>query len=150
MRGATARTASQARRDRTVAVLNGGPGRTRARGRRRARRPATMSSPPPDDPYKVLGVPRTATTRDIGHAYRALLRAHHPDTRGEATGAAADAQLQRILAAYAILRDPARRAQYDRRSKPVEPGPRAQHDRPRTADSPIRAGPVRWSPATKR
>ena len=111
-----------------------------------------MSSPPPDDPYKVLGVPRTATTRDIGHAYRALLRAHHPDTRDQTTGPTAEAgtELQRILTAYAILRDPARRAQYDRRSKPVESEPRAQHDRPRTADSPIRAGPVRWSPATKR
>lgn len=111
-----------------------------------------MTSHPPDDPYAVLGVSRTATPQDIGHAYRALLRAHHPDTRDQPTGAAADAgtELQRVLTAYAILRDPVRRAEYDRRSKPAEPDPPTRHDHARTDDPPIRAGPVRWSPSSKR
>jgi DnaJ-class molecular chaperone with C-terminal Zn finger domain len=104
-----------------------------------------MSSHPTDDPYTVLGVPRTATARDISHAYRALLRAHHPDTRDQITGPTADAgtELQRILTAYAILRDPARRAEYDRLRKP------ARHARPRTEDPPIRAGSVHWKPAKR-
>ena len=68
------------------------------------------------DPYTVLGVSASATPAEITHAYRQKLRAQHPDTRTTPAGAAppADEQLQRVLAAYAILRDPARRAAYDR------------------------------------
>jgi curved DNA-binding protein CbpA len=68
------------------------------------------------DPYCVLGVPATASQAQITHAYRARLRAHHPDTRTSPTSSAADDGLQRVLAAYAVLRDPARRADYDRRA----------------------------------
>ncbi len=64
------------------------------------------------DPYTVLGVPRSATLAEITHAYRQKLRAEHPDTRNPQAGAAshADERLQRLLDAYAILRDPTRRA----------------------------------------
>lgn len=37
------------------------------------------------DPYEVLHLGRAATARDIGRAYRALVRTRHPDMR--ATGA---------------------------------------------------------------
>ena len=33
------------------------------------------------DPYEVLHLGRAATARDIGRAYRALVRTRHPDTR---------------------------------------------------------------------
>ena len=33
------------------------------------------------DLYAILGVPPDATLAEIGHAYRSLLRRHHPDTR---------------------------------------------------------------------
>jgi DnaJ-class molecular chaperone len=103
-----------------------------------------------------LNVPRHATQDEIGHAYRALLRRHHPDTRaasGEKQAAQADAALQQILAAYTVLRDPARRADYDRATRPL-PQPQLRRtsqpdsrDRPR-AQPPIVAGPVYWRPAS--
>src|SRR4030095_14099453 len=34
------------------------------------------------DYYFILGVPRTATARDILHAYRALAKLYHPDRVG--------------------------------------------------------------------
>jgi len=66
------------------------------------------------DPYLVLGVSPTATQAEITHAYRTRLRAHHPDTRHTPPSQNADEHLQQLLAAYALLRDPARRADYDR------------------------------------
>ncbi len=114
------------------------------------------------DPYTVLGVPRSATPAEITHAYRQKLRAQHPDTRGPQEGAApGDEQLQRLLAAYAILRDSARRAAFDRTARtaaqrqtevttprgaqsvdiPVTHNARARTDPARTP--PLWAGPVR-------
>jgi curved DNA-binding protein CbpA len=71
------------------------------------------------DPYTVLGVSPTATQAEITHAYRRRLRALHPDTRASAaeSTSGADDRLQEVVAAYALLRDPARRAQYDRDAK---------------------------------
>src|ERR1700747_1910448 len=66
------------------------------------------------DPYLVLGVAPTATQAEITHAYRTHLRAHHPDTRPAQSAHTADDHLRQVLAAYALLRDPARRAAYDR------------------------------------
>ena len=66
------------------------------------------------DPYLVLGVSPTATQAEITHAYRTRLRAHHPDTRRTPPSQTADDDLRQVLAAYALLRDPARRADYDR------------------------------------
>jgi curved DNA-binding protein CbpA len=68
------------------------------------------------DPYRVLGVPATASQAQITHAYRTRLRAHHPDTRTSPASLGADDGLQQVLAAYAVLRDPARRADYDRQA----------------------------------
>jgi curved DNA-binding protein CbpA len=67
------------------------------------------------DPYAVLGVTSVSTLAEINHAFRAKLRALHPDTRHRgAGGAAGDIQLQQLIAAYHLLRDPHHRAQYDR------------------------------------
>lgn len=66
------------------------------------------------DPYLVLGVSPTATQAEITHAYRTRLRTHHPDTRHTPPSQTADDDLRQVLAAYALLRDPARRADYDR------------------------------------
>jgi curved DNA-binding protein CbpA len=46
----------------------------------------------------------------IGAAYRALMRHYHPDTNPDPT---AQARAREITAAYAILRDPVKRAEYD-------------------------------------
>lgn len=71
------------------------------------------------DPYAVLGVAPTASQAEITHAYRTLLRSLHPDTRDGAPAGAGDARLQQVLSAYALLRNPALRAEYDRAARPV-------------------------------
>jgi curved DNA-binding protein CbpA len=63
------------------------------------------------DHYAVLGVPPSASDRQITTAYRRLVRSLHPDTR-PADPAAADA-LSDVLAAYDTLHDAGRRAAYD-------------------------------------
>jgi curved DNA-binding protein CbpA len=68
------------------------------------------------DPYAALGVPRTATADEIRRAYLRQVRVHHPDTRPATLQSkpSADEPLHRVTAAYALLRDPERRAHYDR------------------------------------
>ena len=56
-----------------------------------------------DDPHAVLGVARTATPAQISHAYRELLRRHHPDTRTPEDNKAHDLALREVLNAYADL-----------------------------------------------
>lgn len=121
----------------------------------------------PTDPYLVLGVSPTATPAEITHAYRARLRAHHPDTRHAPPSKTADDDLRQVLAAYTLLRDPARRADYDQtttdaaapvhrtpRSAPVDRRPVGRVEIPIThrttntaaadvSSPPLRAGPVR-------
>lgn|GEM_PF-2017788 len=102
-----------------------------------------------EDPYAVLGVPRTATQAEITHAYRRHLRDYHPDRRAGDCNSGADERLRQILAAYALLRDARRRAAYDRahpvRTKtvpvriPVRRRRFGRGDRP-----PLWVGPVRW------
>ncbi|WP_020572351.1 J domain-containing protein [Parafrankia discariae] len=74
------------------------------------------------DPYRVLGVEPSASASQITHAYRTLMRRHHPDTRMPARQAEHpgprqehDAALQQVIAAYTVLRDPSQRADYDAR-----------------------------------
>jgi curved DNA-binding protein CbpA len=63
----------------------------------------------------VLGLPQTATSDEITRKYRKQVRAYHPDTRATPRSIPlADEQLRRVIAAYALLRDPERRARYDR------------------------------------
>jgi hypothetical protein len=57
-----------------------------------------------------LGVTPAAEDVVIGAAYRALMRHYHPDTNSDPD---AQARAQQITAAYAVLRDPASRAEYD-------------------------------------
>ena len=112
---------------------------------------------PPTDLYAVLGLTPGATPAELRHAYQAMLRQHHPDTRGAGPGPASDAAdqadqadqaVQQVLTAYQVLRDPVRRAAYDRlrtSSGPAVPVKVRVHRAPTTPDDPpIQAGPVRW------
>ncbi|WP_456308177.1 DnaJ C-terminal domain-containing protein [Roseicella aquatilis] len=65
-----------------------------------------------DDPYQVLGVPRSATAEDIRKAYREFAKRWHPDTNPDKPEA--EARFKAISAAHALLSDPERRARFDR------------------------------------
>lgn len=69
--------------------------------------------PTTKDPYEILGVSRTATPEEIKRAYRRLAKQHHPDHNPQ-NAAAAGERFKQIQAAYEVLGDPERRAQYDR------------------------------------
>jgi hypothetical protein len=127
------------------------------------------------DPYAVLGVNPRATDAELDQAFRTLVRRHHPDTRlpdtSPAAADAADRRFQQLLNAYATLRNPTSRANYDqqrttnrasqRATQPSDtaspstghlgpPDPPWPRSRPGAVNPPvgptpaIRVGPVRW------
>src|SRR5258706_13654688 len=67
---------------------------------------------PARDYYEVLGVPRTATEKEIQAAFRKLAREHHPDVN-PGDPSAAD-RFKEINEAREVLSDPEKRRRYDR------------------------------------
>jgi curved DNA-binding protein len=64
------------------------------------------------DYYKILGVGRDATQKDIKSAYRKLAKKHHPDTNPN--NPEAEAKFKEINEAYEVLSDEEKRQMYDR------------------------------------
>ena len=63
------------------------------------------------DYYRIVGVPRDATADDIKRAYRRMARKHHPDVSKDPQ---AEARFKELGEAYEVLKDPVKRAAYDR------------------------------------
>ncbi len=64
-----------------------------------------------DDPYKVLGIAKTASQDEIKKAYRALAKKLHPDLHPD--DSRKQAEFQAVSSAHDILRDPETRRRYD-------------------------------------
>ncbi len=63
------------------------------------------------DYYEILGVPRTVDAEGIKKAYRKLALKYHPDRNSEPD---AEEKFKEATEAYEVLRDPEKRAAYDR------------------------------------
>ncbi|WKY15452.1 hypothetical protein Q1695_000716 [Nippostrongylus brasiliensis] len=88
------------------------------------------------DYYKILGIKRNASKRDITKAYRKLAQKWHPDNfNDEAEKKKAEAKFIDIAAAKEVLSDDEKRAQFDQGIDPLDPdakqgGPHFHHGFP--------------------
>jgi molecular chaperone DnaJ len=76
------------------------------------RRPfsATSSNEATKDPYKTLGVNKSASASEIKKAYYTLAKKYHPDTNKDSNAKEKFAEAQ---SAYEILQDPKKKEMYD-------------------------------------
>lgn len=65
------------------------------------------------DHYRTLQVVRAADPEVIERAYKALSLKYHPDRTSAENRIAATRRMQQINDAYAVLRDPDKRREYD-------------------------------------
>ena len=63
------------------------------------------------DYYKIMGLKRDASLEDIKRSYRKLARKYHPDVSNEND---AEAKFKEFAEDYEVLKDPKKRATYDR------------------------------------
>ena len=101
--------------------------------------------------YKILGVGENATTEEIKRAFREIAKEHHPDLNEGAE----DTDYKNANDAYNTLRDPIKRAKYDRKLQeqrtreedddiPVPPNPPSPPQPPAQPPTPNPAAPV-WT-----
>ncbi|MCX7100306.1 MAG: DnaJ domain-containing protein [Methylobacter sp.] len=63
------------------------------------------------DYYKIMGLARNATQDEVKRAYRKLARKYHPDVSKEPN---AEAKFKELGESYEVLKDPQKRAAYDK------------------------------------
>jgi len=76
--------------------------------------------------YQVLGIPVDAAPSEIRRAHRQLAQVLHPDRQANASEgeqAFADRRMREVNAAWTVLSDPARRAEYDRQLRAQRTAP---------------------------
>jgi len=73
----------------------------------------------------VLGVSEKATYKEIRHAYRQLARKYHPDRNRSPF---AEEMIKKINAAFEVLSDQTKRAQYDRMESDKLPEPEPSYE----------------------
>ena len=83
------------------------------------------------DYYKILGVKKSAKTKDIKKRYRELARKHHPDTNEGSKKA--EEIFKRISEAYEVLGNAKKRKEYDQlrangRRHPAGRSPRGRNE----------------------
>ena len=71
------------------------------------------------DYYQIMGLARDASQADIKRAYRQLARKYHPDVSKEPN---AEERFKEMQEAYEVLKDPEKRAAYDRIEKDWKAG----------------------------
>ncbi|KXS12110.1 TPR-like protein [Gonapodya prolifera JEL478] len=91
-------------------------------GMRRAQQAEKMAKR--RDYYKILGVARTASKKEIKKAYRKLAQKYHPDKNDDAEGearVAIEKKMQELNAAYEVLVNDELRQRYDSGDDPNDP-----------------------------
>lgn len=94
-----------------------------------------------DDPYKVLGLSKTASQDEIKKAYRKIAKTDHPDLNPDP---AAHERFKAAAAAYDLLKDPDQRARFDKgeidASGQEKPQRQYYRDYAQAGDNPYRQG----------
>jgi curved DNA-binding protein CbpA len=94
-----------------------------------------------DDFYELLGVAPTATPEELARAHKRLAKECHPDLHPDKEWATE--RFKHITHAYAVLRDPVTKGEYDRR-RWAELG--KDKARPDVSRRPVRRPPRRSGP----
>ncbi|RZF48584.1 hypothetical protein LSTR_LSTR012545 [Laodelphax striatellus] len=84
------------------------------------------------DPYKILGIHKSALAPEIRKAYKQLAKEWHPDKNSDP---GAEDKFVEITQAYELLSDPERRRQYDTFGRTGDPGDYPRGGGPRGAAS---------------
>ncbi|MTH34918.1 DnaJ domain-containing protein [Paracoccus limosus] len=94
-----------------------------------------------DDPYKALGLSKTASQDEIKKAYRKIAKTDHPDLNADP---AAHERFKAAAAAYDLLKDPEQRARFDKgeidASGQERPQRQYYRDYAQAGDNPYRQG----------